>query len=627
MSLRPTLDFLLYGWLDIERLNQRPRFADHSRETFDAVLDTCERIARDKYAPNNRIVDTQEPRFDGEKVIQPQATHDAHKAFVDSGMLSAAQDYEVGGMQLPYTVQTAANSFFSMASASIGSHMLTSGNANLLMVHGTPMQQAVFARNEFSGRWAGTMCLSEPQAGSSLSDVATRAVPDGPNFQLDPLGHRYRLTGNKMWISAGDHELTENIVHIVLAKIPDEHGKLVPGTRGLSLFIVPKWLVAVKDPRPGSSPRKEEGADEMPVALAGRNDVALAGLNHKLGWRGTTNALLNFGEGRFLVDGKPGAVGYLVGQPGKGLHCMFHMMNEARIGVGIAATMLGMAGYYASLDYAKSRPQGRPVGPGGKDAATPQVRIIEHADVRRMLLAQKSYCEGALALELYCARLVDEQKTGNPEEADESRLLLEVLTPIAKSWPSEWCLEANSLAIQVHGGYGYTRDFPVEQYWRDNRLNMIHEGTHGIQAADLLGRKVLMEDGRGMQLVATRMRATIARARSVPVLAGHSSALEDALQRILGATRAAWATGNAREALANAVPYMQAFGHGVLAWIWLDVAERALRGDPSGVLPATLGRLGATDYFFHYELPKLGAWLNVVERLDGTCARLPEEAF
>jgi butyryl-CoA dehydrogenase len=627
MSLRETLDFLLYGWLQVEQLNQRSRFADHSRETFDAVLDTCERIARDKYAPNNRIVDTQEPRFDGEKVIQPQATHDAHRAFVESGMLGAAQDYEIGGMQLPYTVQTAANSFFLMASASIGAHMLTSGNANLLMVHGTRMQQAVFARNEFSGRWAGTMCLSEPQAGSSLSDVATRAVPDGPDFQLDPLGPRYRLTGNKMWISAGDHELTENIVHIVLAKIPDEHGKLVPGTRGLSLFIVPKWLVAVKAPLPGASPHAEEGADDVTVSLAGRNDISLAGLNHKLGWRGTTNALLNFGEGRFPVDGKPGAVGYLVGEPGKGLHCMFHMMNEARIGVGTAAAMLGMAGYYASLDYAKSRPQGRPVGPGGKDAAKPQVRIIEHADVRRMLLAQKSYCEGALALELYCARLVDEQNTGDPEAADESRLLLEVLTPIAKSWPSEWCLEANSLAIQVHGGYGYTRDFPVEQYWRDNRLNMIHEGTHGIQAADLLGRKVLMEDGRGMQLVATRMRATIARARSVPELAGHSSALEDALQRILGATRAAWATGNAREALANAVPYMQAFGHGVLAWIWLDVAERSLRGDPSGELPATLGRLGATDYFFHYELPKLGAWLNVVERLDGTCARLPEDAF
>ncbi|MGJ7496278.1 acyl-CoA dehydrogenase [Variovorax sp. RT4R15] len=616
MSLRPTLDFLLYDWLDAGALSQRERFADHSRETFDAVLDTCERIAREKYAPANRIVDTQEPHFDGEKVILPQATHDAHKAFVESGMLSAAQDYDIGGMQLPYTLQAAANSFFAMASVSIGSGMLTSGNANLLMVHGTGMQKEVFAKNEFSGRWAGTMCLSEPQAGSSLSDVATRAVPDGSDYQDDPLGPRYRLTGNKMWISSGDHELTENIVHIVLAKIPDANGKLVPGTRGISLFIVPKRMVNTQGELTGE-----------------RNDVALAGLNHKLGWRGTTNTLLNFGEGKYPVDGKAGAVGYLVGAPGKGLHCMFHMMNEARIGVGTAAAMLGMAGYYASLDYAKSRPQGRAVHKAGadggvvKDSASPQVRIIEHADVRRMLLAQKAYCEGALALELYCARLVDVQKTGNAEEADEARLLLEVLTPIAKSWPSEWCLEANSLAIQIHGGYGYTRDFPVEQYWRDNRLNMIHEGTHGIQAADLLGRKVLMENGRGLKLLAGRITETIARAAQVPELAPHSRALGEALQRVGSATQAAWSTGDPQAALANAVPYMQAFGHTVLAWIWLDVATRALALDGAKSIPSTAGRTGAAAYFFHYELPKIGAWLNVVESRDATCTELSEEAF
>jgi alkylation response protein AidB-like acyl-CoA dehydrogenase len=499
MSLRATLDFLLYNWLQAEQLNERERFADHSRETFDAVLDTCERIAREKYAPFNRLVDTQEPQFDGEKVILPQATHDAHKAYVESGMLTASEDYAIGGMQLPYTVEAAANAFFACASVSIGSSMLTKGNAGLLMVHGTAMQKEVFALNEFSGRWAGTMCLSEPQAGSSLSDIMTRAVPDGPTgdtaYEADPLGARYRLKGNKMWISSGDHELTENIVQLVLAKIPGPDGKLIPGTKGISLFIVPKKLV-----------------DAQGQLTGVRNDVALAGLNHKCGWRGTTNTLLNFGEGKFPVDGQAGAIGYLVGKPHEGLRCMFHMMNEARIGVGTAATMLGMAGYYASLDYAKNRPQGRPLGSAGKDAAQPQVRIIEHADVKRMLLAQKSYCEGALALELYCARLVDEQHTAAPAQADDARLLLEVLTPIAKSWPSEWCLEANSLAIQIHGGYGYTRDFPVEQYWRDNRLNMIHEGTHGIQATDLLGRKVRMEGGKGMALLAQRMLATIARA-------------------------------------------------------------------------------------------------------------------
>ncbi len=606
MSYRPTLDFLLYDWLQAQGLNQRERFADHSRETFDAVLDTCERIAREKFAPFNRTVDAQEPRFDGDKVILPQCTYDAARAYADSGMLSASQDYEEGGMQLPCAVETAANSFFSMASVSIGSNLLTKGNAGLLMVHGTDMQKAVFARNEFNGRFSGTMCLSEPQAGSSLSDITTRAVPDGDGFESDALGPRYRLTGNKMWISSGEHDLNENIVHLVLAKIPGPDGKPIAGTRGISLFIVPKKLVDTEGQLTGV-----------------RNDVALAGLNHKLGWRGTTNTLLNFGEGRFPVEGRAGAVGYLVGKPHEGLRCMFHMMNEARIGVGMTAVMLGLAGYYASLDYAKNRPQGRPIGPAGKDPAQPQVRIIEHADVKRMLLAQKSYCEGALALELYCARLVDEQHTGDAATADEARLLLEVLTPIAKSWPSEWCLEANSLAIQIHGGYGYTRDFPVEQYWRDNRLNMIHEGTHGIQATDLLGRKVLMEGGKGLMLLAARVNATIERAIQQPALAAHANALGQALQQVGAATKAAWATGEPADALANAVPYMQAFGHMVLAWIWLDVGLAV----PADTSPANQGKLAAMRFFFHYELPKIGAWLNVVQTRDATCATLAEDAF
>ncbi len=608
MGLRATLDFLLYDWLEVTTLSARTRFADHSRETFDAVLDTCERIARDKYAPFNRTVDTEEPRFDGETVILPACTHAARLAYAESGMLSAAQDYEIGGMQLPYTLESAANSFFAAASVSIGSNMLTSGNASALMVHGSALQKEVFALNEFNGRWAGTMCLSEPQAGSSLSDIATRATPDGEGAQDDPLGPRFRLKGNKMWISAGDHELTENIVHLVLAKIPGPDGQLPPGVKGISLFIVPKKLVDT------------EGA------LTGeRNDVALAGLNHKLGWRGTTNTLLNFGEGKYPVRGAAGAIGYLVGAPGKGLQCMFHMMNEARISIGMAATMLGLAGYYASLDYAQNRPQGRPMGAGGKDATRPQVRIIEHADVKRMLLAQKSYGEGALALNLYCARLVDEQHTAAPQAADEARLLLEVLTPIAKSWPSEFCLEANSLAIQIHGGYGYTRDFQVEQYWRDNRLNMIHEGTHGIQAADLLGRKVRMDSGRGLQLLAARIEASIAAARALPELVEFADDLTAALQQALATTEAAWATGDPAQALANAVPYMQALGHVVLAWMWLDVARASLRADAQSA--ANIGRRAAARYFLCYELPRISAWLAVVRTRDMTCAEMDEAGF
>jgi alkylation response protein AidB-like acyl-CoA dehydrogenase len=605
--MRQTLDFLLYDWLKVDRLSARERFSEHSRETFDAVLDTCEKIAREKFAPFNRLADTEEPRFDGERVHLPAATHEALAAYVGSGMLAAAQDYEHGGMQLPCVVEMAANCFFSKASVAMGGYaMLTNGNANLLMAHGTPAQREVFAMNEFSGRWFGTMCLSEPQAGSSLSDVATRAEPDGDGFQADPLGPRYRLTGNKMWISGGEHELTENIVHLVLAKIPGPDGKPLPGTKGISLFIAPKHLV------------------DTDARLTGeRNDVTLAGLNHKLGYRGTTNCLLNFGEGRHTPGGRRGAIGYLVGQPGEGLRCMFHMMNEARIGVGLGAVMLGYAGYEASLDYARQRPQGRPMTAAGKDAAQPQRPIIEHADVKRMLLAQKSYVEGGLALELFCARLVDEQHTGNADESAAAKRLLEVLIPIAKSWPSEWCLEANSLAIQVLGGYGYTRDFPVEQYWRDNRLNMIHEGTHGIQALDLLGRKVVMDGGQALMALATRISDTAQRAGQVPGLAEAANELGAALAAVGGATKKAWSTGEPEEALANATPYLQAFGHMVLAWIWLDVAL-ALEGRDDDFAQ---GKRAAQRYFFAYELPKVTAWLGVVARREALTREMRDAWF
>ncbi|MSQ57818.1 MAG: acyl-CoA dehydrogenase [Limnohabitans sp.] len=612
MSLRQSIDFFLYGWLHVETLCSRDRFSEHGKETFDAVLDTCERIAKDKYAPFNRLVDTEEPRMQGDRLILPQATHDAHAAYAGSGMLSAAQDYDIGGMQLPYTVESAANSFFAAASVSIGGGMLTVGNANLLMAHGSETQKKVFALNEFSGRWMGTMCLSEPQAGSSLSDITTRAIPDGVDFKNDVLGNRYRLKGNKMWISTGDHDITENIVHLVLAKIPDANGQLIAGTKGISLFIVPKQLV-----------------NEQGQLTGERNDVALAGLNHKCGWRGTVNTLLNFGEGKYPVrsggfdNQGSGAIGYLVGQPGQGLRYMFHMMNEARIGVGLAATMLGLAGYYASLDYAKNRHQGRSVGPRGKDPSSPSIPIIQHADIKRMLLAQKSYGEGALALALYCARLVDEQHTGTSQQANEARLLLEVLTPIAKSWPSEWCLEANNLAIQIHGGYGYTRDFPVEQYWRDNRLNMIHEGTHGIQALDLLGRKVLMEEGLGLKLLKQRMMETVhlANTQDLPIKV-HAQKLVHAIEQVEHATQAAWSKQNPSIALANAVPYMQAFGHTVMAWTWLSVIASIQSKDA-----AHEGRQRACDYFFNYELPKISAWLNVVNNHDMTCAEMPIESF
>jgi alkylation response protein AidB-like acyl-CoA dehydrogenase len=596
---RRDLEFLLYEWLDVEALCGRSRFADHSRETFDSALDAAERIATEVFLPHRRRSDVEEPEFDGERVHLIPESKAAFDAFAQAGLLAAAQDYEFGGMQLPTTVDKACFAYVLAANVgSAGYPLLTTANANLLLSHGSPAQIDAFVRPMLAGRFAGTMCLSEPQAGSSLTDVTTRAEPDGDS----PLGARYRLFGNKMWISAGEHEITENIVHLVLAKIPGAP----PGVKGLSLFIVPRRLLAAD----GSS--------------GDRNDVALAGLNHKMGYRGTVNTLLNFGEGRFRPDGRSGAVGYLVGEPHRGLAYMFHMMNEARIGVGLGAVALGYAGYLESLEYARNRPQGRPVT--SKDPSTPPVRIVEHADVRRMLLAQKSYVEGGLALNLYCSKIVDQQQTANSEaERAAATLLLEILTPIAKSWPSQWCLAANDLAIQVHGGYGYTRDYPVEQLYRDNRLNPIHEGTHGIQALDLLGRKVTMEHGRALDLLGGRLGETISKARAGgdADLAAWAASLEAALAQVARTTRALHAAGDVERTLANATVYLEAFGHVVLAWIWLGQALAA-HGKAGDFYD---GKRQACRYFFRWELPRTQPQFALLDSLDDTTLAMRDEWF
>jgi len=582
---RRDLDFLLYEWLDVELLTKRSRFAEHSRETFDAVLDLAEQMATRHFHPHNRTSDAHEPTFDGTTVHLIPEIKQALDVFGRSGLIASAMDAEVGGMQLPHAVAGACFAWFQAANVGTSSYpFLTIGNANLLQKHGTAELVDTYVRPMVEGRFFGTMCLSEPQAGSSLSDVTTRAEPQDDGS--------YRLFGNKMWISAGEHELSENIVHLVLAKIPGGPA----GVKGISLFVVPKHLVETGE----------------------RNDVVLAGLNHKMGYRGTTNTLLNFGEGAHTPGGRAGAVGFLVGEPHRGLAYMFTMMNEARIGVGAGATALGYTGYLHSLDYARSRPQGRPIA--SKDPSQPQVAIIEHADVKRMLLAQKSYVEGAMALILYCNRLVDEERTADTEaERARATLLLDVLTPIAKSWPSQWCLEANSLAIQVHGGYGYTREYAVEQLYRDNRLNPIHEGTHGIQGLDLLGRKVVMQGGAGLTLLAETILATVDRADDLP----EAALLRAAVERVVDVTGRLWATGDPETALANSSAYLEAVGHVVLAWIWLEqlLAADGRTGDFYD------GKRQAARYFYRYELPKTGPMLDLLASLDRTTVEMADRWF
>ncbi|MYM67383.1 acyl-CoA dehydrogenase [Pseudoduganella sp. FT55W] len=606
---RRDLAFMLYEWLDAEALTQRPRFQDHNRETFDAAIDTAERLATELFATHNKKADSHEPHVvDGKVQIIPEVKT-ALEAFSKAGLMAAGQDFERGGMQLPVVVEKALAAYFTAANVSTSAYtFLTMSNANTLLKTGTPEQIQRFVNPMLEGRFFGTMCLSEPQAGSSLSDITTRAEPDGE--------HQYRLTGNKMWISAGEHELAENIIHLVLAKIPGEDGKLIPGVKGISLFIVPKFLV------------NDDGS------LGARNDVALAGLNHKMGNRGTTNCLLNFGE-------KGGAIGYLVGKPHHGLANMFHMMNEARIGVGLGAAVLGYTGYLHALDYARNRPQGR--HPAQKDPAQPQLPIIEHTDVRRMLLAQKAYVEGGLGLVLYSARLVDEQNSAaTPEAREHAARLLDFLTPITKSWPSQWCVEANSLAIQVHGGYGYTREYNVEQFYRDNRLNAIHEGTHGIHGLDLLGRKVSLQDGALFKAFGSEIRKTVRKVRGsvgapdvAPVgyadigkeLLAHADALEQAWQALEQTTQKLYAVGDMNKTLANASTYLEACGHVVVAWIWLQQALLAAASLQQGDADFYRGKLQASRYFFRWELPKIGPQLELLASIDTTTLDMQDAWF
>lgn len=608
---RRDLDFLLFEWLDVEALTTRARFADHSRETFSAALDTAEQIATDLFAPHNKLSDSQEPHFDGTAVTIIPQVKTALDTYSAAGLMASGQDYALDGMQLPSVVEKAVAAWFTAANVATSAYIfLTIANANTLLKTGTPRQVEQFVKPMFAGQFFGTMCLSEPQAGSSLSDITTRAEPDpvaGPDGE-----RQYRLTGNKMWISAGEHELAGNIVHLVLAKIPGPDGKLIPGTRGISLFIVPKFLLDEQG-RPGE-----------------RNDVVLAGLNHKMGNRGTTNCLLNFGEGKFTPQGKRGAVGYLVGTAHQGLANMFHMMNEARIGVGLGAAVLGVTGYLHALDYARNRPQGR--HPAEKDPAQPPLPIIRHTDVRRMLLAQKAYVEGAMGLVLYCARLVDEHNTAEtPEARRHAGQLLDFLTPIAKSWPSQWCVEANSLAIQVHGGYGYTREYNVEQFYRDNRLNPIHEGTHGIHGLDLLGRKVTIQDGALFAAVGAALARTIeaVREEGAEELLPYADQLQTAWQQLAAVTATLYGTGDLNKTLANASVYLEAAGHIVVAWIWLQQAQvaQAKLLTATGALDFYRGKLQACRYFYHWELPKVGPQLQLLASIDTTTLDMQDAWF
>lgn len=590
------LRFQLFEILDTEGLLKRPRYAELDLTVLDATLQTAREIAAQYFAPHNQKGDANEPTFDGEKVTLIPETKIAWDAFASAGFLAAHHDFGDGGQQLPEVVLRACMAYFNAANiATLGYSFLSIGAANLVKSFANAELRQRFLPPMLEGRFSGTMAMTEPGQGSALGDLRTsaRAAEDGS----------YRISGSKMFISGGDHELTENIVHLVLARIEGAPA----GVKGISLFLVPKYLV---------------NADG---SVGARNDVALAGLLHKMGYRNATSTVLNFGE-------KGGAVGYLVGEANKGLGYMFQMMNEARIGVGLGAASLGYQSYIHALDYARNRPQGRL--PGNKNPLAPQVRIVEHADVRRMLLQQKVYAEGSMALCLYASTLVEDSHTAPAaEQRRQAAELLDLLTPVVKSWPSRYALLASEIGIQVLGGSGYTREYLLEQFYRDNRLNPIHEGTEGIQAIDLLARKLGPRGGDGYALFLSRLQASLDEAHTRKDCSSLATALRTAMQVIERVTieMQIRVSANPDLGLSNATAYLDMFGKLVVGWIWLRQALAASHALTSGAAGSEAdfykGKIHAARYFMDWELAGLQGQARLLSTGNRLCYDMQNDWF
>ncbi|MFL5398483.1 MAG: acyl-CoA dehydrogenase [Myxococcales bacterium] len=557
------VSFQLYEVHGAGDLCKLPVFADHGRETFDLFLASARKIAREVLFPAYRPMDAEPPRLENGRVRVHPAMKEIWPRLVELGMTSATRPAEVGGQELPVLVALFAGGYLSAANGAAMAYAgLTSGAAHLVEAFGSEEVRRTFHEPMVSGRWTGTMALTEPHAGSSLADVRTTATP------LPGEPGRHLLRGNKVFISGGDQDFTENIVHLALGRIEDAPA----GIKGISLFAVPRL-------------RPE----------AGRlvdNDCSSAGVFHKMGWRGIPSIALNFGE-------RGDCVGWLVGTPHQGLAHMFQMMNEARLMVGMNGVATASAAYQEALEYARTRPQGRSLA--SRDPRSPQIPIVEHADVRRMLLAQKAIVEGGLSLLAECARLADLVRHGPEEDRERRRMLLDLLTPVAKSFPAEFGFVANALAVQVHGGYGYTAEYLPEAWLRDQKLNSIHEGTTGIQSLDLLGRKVVAGGGDALRALG----AEIAAVEATPE---EQSALASALEKIAATTMelAQRGMGGDRDGmLAHSADYLEAFSILVVAWQWARMAAAARRGVDKASADFYRGKIAAAQWFFANQLARV----------------------
>lgn len=588
------VQFLLYEVFETESLNQYEYFQDHARETFDMVIDSAEQIATKYLKPLLTEMDRNEPQLVDGKIKIHAGMFPIIKKFGEDGWINAGFSYDEGGQQLPTTVLNLAAFIFQAANYSASVFpFLTSGAANLIRSFGSKTLQEMFIPKMYLGKWQGTMALTEPDAGSSLSDISTTAEPT-ENEGV------FKIKGQKIYISAGDHDGCENFIHLMLAKI-----KGAPvGAKGISLFVVPQQRITAN------------GLVD--------NDVLTAGVYHKMGYKGAPIAHL-------MVGSNDNTIGYLVGEPHKGLNYMFQMMNEARIGVGMNATAIGTAAYYASLEYAKERPQGRVVS--DKDSSKPQVQIIRHADVKRMLLFQKSVVEGALSLLTQCAMYADLAHVTEGETKENYLLLLDLLTPIAKSYPAEMCCLTTSAAVQILGGAGYTTDFPVEQFYREARIHPIHEGTTGIHGLDLLGRKISIKHGKSLQLLAVEIAQVIQEASQISTLKPYALQLQTSLAKADKTTKhlLSLATKDVEVFLADATLYLELVGIVTLAWQWLlqgIKAERLLHtSDNQENTDFYSGKIFTLRYFYEYELVKVDSLMKRLMSEDNVTVEMKNEYF
>lgn len=587
--------FMLYEVFDAESLTGYPYYQDHNRKMFDMVLKEAVKLGKDMLFPLFEEMDRNPPELvDGEIKVHPQMKN-ILREFGEGGWLTSRVPYEQDGEQLPHLLADLCEYIFECANYSAHAYAgLTIGAAGLIESFGSKELYDTFVPNMHAGRWQGTMALTEPEAGSSLADTTTTAEPADE-------GH-YLIKGQKIFISAGDHDGTENVIHLMLAKIPGAPA----GVKGISLFVVPKKRV-------------EPDGSLVP------NDVVPSGVYHKLGYRGCPIAQLSMGD-------KNDCRGYLVGEPHQGLKYMFQMMNEARIGVGMGAAAMATAAYYAALEYSRERHQGRK--PGQKDPSSPQIPIIEHADVKRMMLFQKAVCEGSLSLLMQCSKYVDYQKVLEGEEKEKYDLLLDLLTPVAKTYPSEMGNLAISAGVQCLGGSGYCDDYPLEQYYRDCRIHPIHEGTTGIQGMDLLGRKVIMKNSQALIHYVGEVESTIAAAKAYNELEPFADRLKAALDRLQEVTRhlLSLAQSEGPEVfLSDATLYLELFGLVTISWQWLLQGIAVQKALSEGVKKKDqdfyAGKMYALRYFYGYELTKMEGLARRLTDTDRVTVEMPAASF